>query len=60
MNQCLDHLGQGVSSRLGRDTRSHREPAEATLRAMADAHFEEPRLAAIYDPPDPDRGDLDA
>jgi SAM-dependent methyltransferase len=27
---------------------------------MADAHFEEPRLARIYDPLDPDRRDLDA
>ena len=27
---------------------------------MADAHFEEPRLAEIYDPLDPDRSDLDA
>lgn len=27
---------------------------------MADAIFENPRLAAIYDPLDPDRGDLDA
>jgi SAM-dependent methyltransferase len=27
---------------------------------MADAHFEERRLAEIYDPLDPDRGDLDA
>ncbi|GAB2955274.1 class I SAM-dependent methyltransferase [Nonomuraea fastidiosa] len=26
---------------------------------MADAHFEHPRLAAVYDPLDPDRGDLD-
>jgi SAM-dependent methyltransferase len=26
---------------------------------MADAHFEEPRLAQIYDPLDPDRPDLD-
>ncbi len=27
---------------------------------MADAHFEVPRLAEIYDPLDPDRSDLDA
>ena len=27
---------------------------------MADAIFEEPRLAEIYDPMDPDRSDLDA
>jgi ubiquinone/menaquinone biosynthesis C-methylase UbiE len=27
---------------------------------MADAIFEEPRLAEIYDPLDPDRSDLDA
>jgi SAM-dependent methyltransferase len=27
---------------------------------MADAHFEEPRLAELYDPLDPDRSDLDA
>jgi SAM-dependent methyltransferase len=26
---------------------------------MADAHFEEPRLAQVYDPLGPDRGDLD-
>jgi SAM-dependent methyltransferase len=29
-------------------------------QAVADAHFEEPRLAALYDPLDRDRGDLDA
>jgi len=27
---------------------------------VADAHFEVPRLAEIYDPLDPDRSDLDA
>jgi 2-polyprenyl-3-methyl-5-hydroxy-6-metoxy-1,4-benzoquinol methylase len=27
---------------------------------VADAHFELPRLAEIYDPLDPDRSDLDA
>jgi len=27
---------------------------------VADAHFEEPRLAEIYDALDPDRSDLDA
>jgi hypothetical protein len=27
---------------------------------VADAHFEAPRLAEIYDPLDPDRSDLDA
>ncbi|MFE0320510.1 class I SAM-dependent methyltransferase, partial [Streptomyces albogriseolus] len=27
---------------------------------MADAAFAHPRLAALYDPLDPDRGDLDA
>ena len=27
---------------------------------MADALFEEPRLAELYDPLDPDRSDLDA
>ncbi|HZC25587.1 MAG TPA: class I SAM-dependent methyltransferase [Actinopolymorphaceae bacterium] len=26
---------------------------------MPDSHFDEPRLAALYDPLDPDRGDLD-
>ncbi|MFD9072626.1 class I SAM-dependent methyltransferase [Streptomyces lasiicapitis] len=26
---------------------------------MADEHFQDPRLAALYDPLDPDRGDLD-
>ena len=30
-----------------------------TVAAMADALFEEPRLAAVYDPLDPDRSDLD-
>ena len=30
-----------------------------TVAAMADALFEEPRLAAVYDPLGPDRRDLD-
>jgi SAM-dependent methyltransferase len=30
-----------------------------TVRRMVDAIFDHPRLAAVYDPLDPDRGDLD-
>ena len=30
-----------------------------TIKAVADAIFEQQRLAAIYDPLDPDRSDLD-
>lgn len=35
-------------------------PAPHTFGRMADDCFAHPRLAAIYDPLDPDRGDLDA
>jgi SAM-dependent methyltransferase len=42
------------------DTRSRPEMSGTSVRVMADAIFEERRLAEVYDPLDPDRSDLDA
>jgi SAM-dependent methyltransferase len=42
-----------------RRTRFRHAGALVALSAVADALFEDPRLAAVYDPLDPDRGDLD-
>ena len=47
-------LGSALSERY-----SHVRASRRVL-SVADAIFEEPRLAEIYDPLDPDRSDLDA
>jgi len=43
-----------------RETGGVAEPVPHTVQRMADECFGHPRLAEIYDPLDPDRGDLDA
>ncbi len=40
-------------------SRHRRQGRRATIGVVADAIFEDPRLAQVYDPLDPDRSDLD-
>jgi SAM-dependent methyltransferase len=55
-----DHLGDGASAALTVGNPLERELVGGQDCAVADAIFEEPRLAAIYDAIDADRSDLAA
>ncbi len=52
--------GRKPASSRKSQARAPRAPGPDTVTAMPDECFQHPRLATIYDPLDPDRGDLDA
>lgn len=56
----VDRPEQHADSTTGRrDTHAHLQYRRFKLAGVPDAIFDHPRLAAIYDALDPDRGDLD-